>query len=198
MAAEIPSDIPNELRAGNTWEWTKTHDDYSSVSYTLKYYLVQSQISASSKRYTGAMASRGSSVITITAVADGEGGWDVSVSGTTNAAYLPGRYEYVARVEDGSGGNYEIDSGFVDVLENIAARQAGHDGRTHAEYMLDLCIKAEENLLSGRPVQSYQYGSRNFQYMTLTEVRQERAEWQAQVDAERGVGGLSFISARFV
>jgi hypothetical protein len=198
MAAEIPSDIPNELRAGNTWEWTKTSADYSSATHTLKYYLVQAQISASSKRYTGAMSSRGTTLITITATPDGDGGWDISVPGTTNAAYLPGRYEYVARVEDGSGGNYEIDKGFVDVLENLAARQAGHDGRTHAEYMVDLCIKAEENLLANRPVQSYQYGSRNFAYMTLEEIRKERAEWQAKVDAERGVGGISFIGARFV
>ena len=78
MTAPIPTTEPTELRAGDTWKWTRSLSDYPASIWTLTYVLVQAAVQKS-----------------ITASASGDD-FSVSVAKATTAAYAEGLWSWVA------------------------------------------------------------------------------------------------------
>jgi len=127
MARPIPTREPTTLRAGDTWTWTRTLADYPADTWTLSYTLFNA-----------------AAAITLTATADGTDHL-INIAPATTAAYAAGRYDWVARVTDGTD-VYTIAKGAIQVQ---AALGSALDERSHARKMLD----AIEATLEGRATQ---------------------------------------------
>lgn len=181
MTASIPTTEPTELRAGDTWKWTRSVPDYPASSWTLKY------------RFKNAAGG-----FEIVASASGDD-YSVTVAAATSAGHAAGSYTWTAWVEGGSSEKYTIDSGTCTVLPDFRATSASTalDSRTHARIVLD----AIEAVLEGRASkdqEEYEIAGRRLKRTPipiLIKMRQTyRAEVRSQELAEKiqngtGVGG---------
>lgn len=126
MAYTVPTTEPAQLRAGDTWQWRREDlSDYPASAWTLTYYF------RSAAAY-----------FDVTATADGDA-FEVSVAKATTAAKTAGWYDWFAMVDDGAE-RYQVDSGRVEVLANVAAA-AAYDARTFARKMVDSIEDALES-----------------------------------------------------
>ena len=184
MAYTIPTTEPTAPRAGDTWQWTKSLADYPATTWTLSY-----------------TAWNASTAFSITASASGTD-HSVSVSSVVTAAYTAGRYEWVARVTDGTS-TYTVGAGTWSVL---AAVGEAMDTRSHSRKMLD----AIQSMIEGRAtagdldVIRTTYGDRTVQWdlPTLLKMRQQ---YSAAVASEESAAALArgdhdgrFLRVRFV
>ena len=124
MAYTVPTTEPIALRAGDTWQWRREDlsSDYPASTWTLKYY------------FRNAAA-----YFDVVATADGIN-HAVSVAKADTAVRVVGSYDWIAVVESASE-RYEIDSGKLQVLPNLATA-AAYDARSFARKILDY-IEAE-------------------------------------------------------
>jgi hypothetical protein len=84
----------------------------------------------------------------------------------------------------------------VQAVSSVTLSQPVEDEETPtASALIDLIDKAIATRLRGGAVQSYSIGGRNLQYMTLSELRNLRADLGKQIAAEKG-GGRNY--AKFV
>lgn len=182
MTASIPTTEPTELRAGDTWRWTRSLANYpASSGWTLKY------------RYKNATG--GFEIVASASGAD----FSVSIAAATTAAYTAGTYAWTAWVEGGSSEKYTVDGGVCTVKADYRAAAASTplDDRTHARKVLD----AIESVIEGRASKDqerYMIAGRELwrtPIPILLKLRQTyRAEVKAQLQAERlqngtGIGG---------
>ena len=182
MTAPIPTTEPTELRAGDTWKWTRSLADYpASSGWTLKY------------RYKN--ADGGFEIVASTSGAD----FSVSVAAAATTGYAAGTYSWTAWVEGGTSEKYTVDGGVCTVKSDYraAAATVALDDRTHARKVLD----AIESVIEGRASKDqerYMIAGRELwrtPIPTLLKLRQTyRAEVKQQEQAERlqngtGVGG---------
>jgi hypothetical protein len=187
MAYTIPTTEPVSARAGDSWKWTRSLPDYPASTWTLTYTL-----------WTASAA------LTITASASGAD-HAVDVDSATTGAYVAGRYEWVARVTDGTD-TYSIGSGTLQILPAVGAAM---DTRSHARKMLD----ALNALIEGRATDgdidvvrtsvATSSGDRSTQWdmPTLLKLRQQyAAAVAAEEDAARiarGERSSRLIGVRF-
>lgn len=183
--ADTPTTEPTELRAGDTWAWTKSLADYPATTWTLKYALVKAG---------------GGTQKTITATASGTD-HAVSVAKATTAAYGAGTWSWVASVTDGTS-RYTIDQGTLEVLPDIEAASSGYDNRTHAKTMLD----AIEAWLEARDpgVAEYEIAGRRMKYHSVPDLLRLRSQYRQEVRAEaaaeriaNGLGDPRRVFVRF-
>lgn len=179
MAADIPTSEPSELRAGDTWAWTKTLGDYPASAWTLKY------------RFKSAVGG-----FEITASASGDD-YAISVAASTTAGYhsLAGAMSWVAWVEGGTSEKYTVDSGTVVINPDYrnGTSTAAFDDRTHAKIVLD----AIEAIIEGRATKDQdelEIAGRRLKRTpipTLLRLRQHyKSEVAAQKNAEAIASGL--------
>ena len=119
--ADIPSNEPLTLRAGDTWKWTRTLTDYPAGAWTLKY------------RFKNAAG--GFELSATTSGSDHA----ISVSAANSALHSAGTYDWIAWVEGGSSEKYTVDSGVIQITPNYRADSGGLaalDDRSHARKML--------------------------------------------------------------
>lgn len=185
MARSIPTTEPYPLRAGDTWEWTKSLVDYPASAWTLTYTYFNA---------TGAFS--------IVATADGDS-HSISVAPATTAAHTAGRYEWIAQASDGTD-QYQVGSGVLRVLPDLSAVDS-YDSRSHARRMLDL-INA---ILEGRATSGQidivraDVNGRNIEYdhSTLIKLRSQYAAAVRREDEAirlaRGENSGRFIGTRF-
>lgn len=84
----------------------------------------------------------------------------------------------------------------VQAVSSVTLSQPVDDEETPtASALIDLIDKAIATRLRGGAVQSYSIGGRNLQYMTITELRNLRADLSKQIAAQNG-GGRNY--AKFV
>lgn len=175
MTAEIPTQEPAELRAGDTWKWNLDLADFPAGTWTLKY------------RFKNA-----ASGFEITAGADGTT-HAVSVAAAVTADYAAGGYDYVGWVEAGAE-KYTLRAGRIDVLANFrgVAAAAAHDGRSHAKKMLDAIEAWLENHDQG--VAEYEIAGRRMKYYAPDDLLVLRDKYRREVrleeDARRAAAGL--------
>ena len=177
----IPTIEPSEVRAGDTWEWTRTLADWPASVWTLTYILHN----ATAKE-------------TIVATADGDD-HSVSVAPAVTALIAAGRYDWIAQVSDGVS-RYQVDSGAMDVQPDLSA-VASYDGRSHARIMLD----ALEAILEGRATDgdidtiraSYGEVTTERDRALLTQLRAQYAAAVAAEDAALAGGNSGFVQMRF-
>lgn len=168
---DIPTNEPSSLRAGDTWKWTRTLDDYPAGTWTLKY------------RFKNA-----TSYFEIVA---GTSGTDhsVSVAAATTAAYPAGSYTWMAWVEGGSSEKYTVDTGTLEVDPDYRASTAAYDGRSHARKMLD----ALEAWLEARDpaVAEYEIAGRRMKYIPIAELVKLRNRYGMEVRNEEAAAAIA-------
>lgn len=173
MAADIPTTEPVLLRAGDTWAWTKTLDDYPAPAWTLKY-LFKS-------------AAGGFEIVTAASGSDHA----VSVSAATSAGYAAIEYSYVGWVEGGSSEKYTVVSGVCTVLPDYRKTDASIalDNRSHARKML----AAIEAWLEDRDpgVAEYEIAGRRMKYVPIAELIKLRNRYQTEVASEVAAASLA-------
>lgn len=173
MAAEIPTDVPSALRAGDTWKWTRTLADYPAGTWTLKY------------RFKNAAGG-----FEITATASGTD-HAVTVAAATTGGYTAGTYQWVAWVESGAE-KFTVDQGSTVVEPDYRAgtATAALDDRSHARKMvaqLEAWIEAH-----GDGVQEYEIAGRRMKFDKAGLIKQleyYRGRVAGEDDAQRLADG---------
>jgi hypothetical protein len=117
MAYTPPTTEPTELRAGDTWAWTRSLAAWPASVWTLTYHLRSA-----------------TAHLDVVATADGDD-FAVSVAKATTAGYAQGWYDWVAEVTDGTS-RHEVGRGRLRVLPDYSAA-AALDGRSFARQMVD-------------------------------------------------------------
>lgn len=170
MAVDVPTVEPTQVRAGDTWTWSRSLSDYPAPTWTLAYSL----LNATSK-------------ISITASASGADHL-VSVAAATTAGYTAGTYSASARVTSGAEA-YTVWTGVIEVSPNLAAKTS-YDDRSHARKVLE----AIEAVLEGRATtdqQSVTIGDRSIEKMPIADLLKLRDSYKLEVASEEAAARLS-------
>jgi hypothetical protein len=179
MTASIPSSIPVELVAGDTWSWTRDLGDFTADAWTATTYFENMD-----------------SVFQVTATASGLT-HSFTIAAATTATYKPGRYGWRLRVTDGSTST-TVESGLVEVLVD-PAKAGHHDTRTWARKTLEAieCFLLG-NASTAQAAMSIQ--GRSISRWSLSELMKWRDQLRAEVRAEEagsGAGSGRDIKVRF-
>ena len=176
MPATIPTSEPRVLTAGDTWQWTKHVPNYSAAeSWQLTY------------------AFRGGQILDllwtthVTAHANGTD-FSVTVPATATDDLPSGTYKWAAYVTK-AGERHEVDNDVVTVRPNLAVTPVG-GSQTHAEKTLAVIEAALEGRLTS-DVQTYTILGRSVEKIPVTELRQLRSQYAAEVWRERHPGQLT-------
>ena len=128
MTAPVPDQLPVEIRAGDTLNFTRSYADYpAGDGWALAFKLIP---------LTGGP-------ISFSGTASGDD-YAVTVAASTTATWPAGRYTWVESVAL-SGVRKTLASGETLVLADLAALAGSHDGRTFARKMLDAIESALVN-----------------------------------------------------
>lgn len=168
-------DEPTTIRAGVTTIWTKVLSSYSaSDSWALKYRLF-----GVSAKYD----------ITATGVGTS---WTVTITADASKDFVAGLYTLEGFVEKGTGASlerYEVFTGTIDLLPNIAGAAAAGDLRTHARRELAL-IEAAIEKWTGRPIELIIDGKTRI-YQKLQELYSVRQFYLGEVRSEENAERVS-------
>ena len=179
-----PTQVPDELIAGDTWTWERELSDYPAGTYSGVWYFEKEDYNFS-----------------VTAGADGTK-HTATVTASASAAYRAGRYRWRFVVTSGSTRKSPAEEvGWLSVQPNPAI--AGNvDYRTTAKIVLDMIdtyLRDSSNLTAA----SYSLGGRSLSRWPRTDLLAERSKWVAEVAAEQrreklaaGVG-VGRIQVRF-
>lgn len=167
----IPANEPLSMRAGDTWKWTRTFDDYPAPTWTLKY------------RFKNA-----TSYFEIVATPDGTT-HSVSVAAATTATYGAGSYTWMAWVEGGTSEKYTVDTGTATIDPDYRASTAAYDGRSHARKMLDAIESWLEN--HDPAVAEYEIAGRRMKYIPITELIAMRSRYRLEVQSEDNAAAIA-------
>lgn len=166
MAADIPTNVPAELRAGDTWKWTQTLADYPASAWTLKY------------RFKSPTAG-----FEVTASASGDD-YSITVAAGTTAGYAAGTYTWIAWVEGGTSEKYTVDTGVATIDANYRSGAAtdGLDDRSHARKTLAAIEAWIESRNPG--VAEYEIAGRRMKYIPVADLLKLRQHYKSEVAAE--------------
>lgn len=175
--ADIPSSIPQQLRAGDTVRWRRELSDYpADDGWVLKYTLV-----GATQIYNATAGIDGSAHL-------------VTLAASVTAAYAPGEYrvqEYVTKGDE----RYTLSAVSVRVLPDLSSATAS-DQRTHARKMLDAI---EAWLESKAPTAAaVEVNGRKLQNYPLPELLALRDRYRVEVRREEfaAAGGASRLLVR--
>lgn len=160
---DVPSVLPTDLIAGNTWQWDREYGDYPVTTWTATAYFekagktfsVAATVSESAHRFT--------------------------IAAATTSGYPPGRYQIRVRVTNGSQ-VFIAESGWCEVDVDPAAA-GSYDPRTWARRTLD----AVEAFLAGNATtaqQSMSIQGRSISRWSLAELTQWRKDLRQEVKTE--------------
>ncbi len=167
MIAATQTAEPTELRAGETWSWTRTLADYPpSAGWSLRYAVTDLS---------------GAPVLQITATADGDA-YAVRVEAAQTAQIKPGRYTLAGRVERTAPA--EVRYVYVGELVVSPDPFGTADARTYAERMLALLQDVYEQL-AAKPEVTVSINGRQVTYRKRDEVIREMGIWAAQIQQQR-------------
>jgi hypothetical protein len=173
---DIPTNEPAQLRAGDTWKWTRSLGDYlASAGWTLKYRF-KHPINA------------GFEIVASASGADHA----VTVAAATTTGYTAGKYTWTAWVEGGSSEKYTVDGGTLEVLTDYRAVTAAavSDNRSHARKVLE----AIEAVIEGRAAkdqEEYQIAGRQLKHTPLAELLKFRNRYKQELAAETAAENLA-------
>lgn len=160
----MDSNVPAQLRAGDTWEWTRDLPDYPAPTWVLTYYLVNECDAPAG----------------LVAVASGTQ-HAVTVSAVDSAQIAPGRYRWYAKAVSGAAAK-TAEEGWVEVLPD-ASTQEKFDARTTPEVLL----AAVEATLLGRAKSdqlAMSINGRSISRIPLSELAQWRDSLRTEIKAQ--------------
>lgn len=185
MARTIPTTEPASVRAGDSWQWTKTLSDFPASTWTLTYTLFSS-----------------TDVLSVSASADGAD-HSVDVAPATTGAYTAGWYDWIAQVTDGTD-THTVGKGRINVLPDVASAST-YDGRSHARKMLDYLTAIIEGRASDETISVVRASSPGVDVTYKPDLEKLRAKYAAAVRTEddqiavaNGQNTGRFIGTRFV
>jgi hypothetical protein len=155
--------LPSELTAGDTWQWTRTLAAYPAPTWTATVY------------FQG-----GSKALNAVAVASGTD-HSFSISAAATSALPPGGYKWTVRVTDGTN-KFTAESGWVDVRRDPAST-GNADPRSWARRTLE----AIECTLEGRATSdqlAMQIKDRSISHIPIPELMDLRDRIRQEVRAE--------------
>jgi hypothetical protein len=170
--ADIPTNEPAELRAGDTWKWTRSLADYPASAWTLKY------------RFKSPTAG-----FEITATTSGND-YAITVTAATTAGYAAGTYTWIAWVEGGTSEKYTVDTGImaVDADYRSGTATAALDDRSHARKTLAAIESWIESRNPG--VAEYEIAGRRMKYISTSELLKLRQSYKTEVAAEEAAEAI--------
>lgn len=181
MAAEIPSSIPSEIRAGDTVRWRRELSAYpASEGWQLHYAFVGT-----------------ASVQSAVAAADGDAHL-VTLAANVTAGWPAGTYRVQEYVTKGTE-RYSLSAVNVRVLPDLTTVTTGADLRTHARKVLD----AIEGWLESKApaAQSIEIAGRKISNYPIADLLALRDRYRAEVAREEaaasGAGRGSRLLVRF-
>ena len=163
MTATIPSTVPSQLIAGDTWAWTRDYGDYPAGTWAATIYF----------EFNGAQ-------ISAAATADGTT-HSFSISAATSAAKEAGRYKWWVRVTSGSEA-YTVEDGWADVKPNPASTGT-RDHRSWARRTLDALEATLEGKASADQL-AMTINGRSISRIPPADLRAWRTELRGEVRAE--------------
>lgn len=176
MTFTVPTEEPDVLRAGETWHWTRTFDQFpTGDGWGLSYNF----------------AGLGKLKIAATVIA---GQFDVLASVQDTAALPPGRYVWDAIVTL-NGETHVADSGVLTVLPNLDTVATGSQ-QTHNEKMLGYIEAELERRLLGASaggagaIEAYVIHGRSVTKIATEKLMAMRGQYRAAVSRERNPGRI--------
>jgi hypothetical protein len=177
--------VPQYFVAGDTVSWVvSAQGDRTSATYTLQFAL------------------RGTQVLTVAGVADGDG-WRVSLTAAQTAALPAGDYSWQQTITDGTD-RFTVGQGRVKIQPNIEAQPVGFDGRTQAEKDLTTVQAEIRARVSGGASLNYTIGTRSLAKEPISALLQLESKLKADVAREKmaerlasGMGNPRSIFIRF-
>jgi hypothetical protein len=184
MAPPIPTIEPDSVRLGDTWQWQKTLSDYpANQGWGLTYYFRKGDAQFS---------------IACTIATDGMS-FLAYVAPGTSGAYRPGRYQWQARVANGTD-SYVILDGQLRVDPDPAAA-GGQDPRSRARKIIEELEKASLRRAAGRI--HVVIDGQAVQFDTQADLIRALSYWRGVLESEvnkyrisQGLGSLRTIRAR--
>lgn len=160
----VPEYLPDQLRAGDTWKWTRSAPaDFPATDWTLTYQF------------------QGPSKFSIDATADGTD-YAISKPATETIAVLPGVYRWFSYVDDGTD-RYQQEAGSLTILPDLETVQAGYDARSHARRTLALIEDAIEKMATN-PAFMVSVAGQSYTKENLPELYRMRQNYQREVADE--------------
>lgn len=156
--------IPDSLTAGTTLSLPITLTAWPASDWSLTLML------------------RGAGAVDLTATPKGNTHL-IEADATTTAKWPAGRYWYSLRARQGDE-VHEIDSGDITIHADIATLDAGHDGRAHAERVLE----AIEAVIEGRASKdqdSYRINNRELRRTPIDQLLKLRDRYRREVQQLR-------------
>jgi hypothetical protein len=158
--------IPAELIAGDTWEWSRDLEDYPAPTWDAVWHFEKADYNFS-----------------VSATDDGTA-HAATVAAATTAVYRPGRYRW-RLVVTSSTARKSVEQGWLEVIPDPAA--AGNlDHRTTARVVLDhinAYLKDPTNLTAA----NYALGGRSLSRWSRADLLVERDKWIAEARSEDAV-----------
>jgi hypothetical protein len=178
-----PTQVPDTLLAGDTWEWTREVADYPAGTWAGVYYFEKGDAN-----FSASASQSGTS-------------FAVSVAAATTAGYRSGKYRWRLAVTSGAV-RKTVEEGWLEVLPDPAA--AGNvDHRTTARVMLDnieAYLRDPGNLVAA----NYALAGRSLSRWARADLLVERDKLLAEIRAEdaaarnaAGLGNSRRLYARF-
>lgn len=170
--ADIPTQEPTELRAGDTWKWTRSLADYPASAWALKY------------RFKSPTAG-----FEIAATTSGND-YAITVAAATTTGYAAGTYTWIAWVEGGTSEKYTVDTGVmvVDADYRTGTATAALDDRSHARKTLAAIESWIESRNPG--VAEYQIAGRQMKYIPVADLLKLRQSYKTEVAAEEAAEAI--------
>lgn len=124
---------------------------------------------------------RGASVIDLVATAEGSL-HRLTASAATTAAWLPGSYAYSVRATRGAD-RFQVEGGSLTITPNLAAAEAGYDGRSQPRRTLD-AINAVLEKRASQDQQKYVINNRELWRTPIPDLLMLRDRFAAEVRRE--------------
>ena len=163
--------IPSRIQAGDTLSLTYSDADYPASSYTVTAYL------------------RGPVNADIAYSADGDN-HAATVAAATTATWSAGIYRYTLRADDGAGGYTTLETGWTEVLADLAAVTATSTNASHAKTVLDAIEAVIENRATSDQLR-VKINNREIEKLSLSELYQFRAKYRAEYQQELRANGIA-------
>lgn len=158
-----PTQVPDELTAGDTWEWARELSDYPAPTWDTAWYFEKSDHSFD------------------VAGVDSGTQHSATVAASTSVDIKVGRYRWTLLATSGST-RKTVESGWTEVLRNPAA--AGNfDHRTTTRKTLEM-IEAYLEDPNNLNAASYSLGGRSLSRHSRSELEAEKEKLRARVQAE--------------
>lgn len=207
MGYKMSGPEPLEIIIGDTLTWIRRDVEAASQNDAGEWESTDILASAGWTLKFSAVGKLGQFAITAAADPDDADDFKFSATAAVTAAYTAGDYKWQITATSGTGPTairYTIAEGWVTLTDNIAARTALYDNRSHAKKVLD----AIEAVLEGRATRqdsSYSIGGRQLQLTPIPDLIKLRVlykrEYENEQTAERikaGLGSGRKILTRFV